>query len=97
MRSPQNFSNPDEFKPDRWSEASGTNLSEPFIGFSKGTRMCVGKDFALRVLFLATIEIISKFDLHCDYEQEKRDESVCQVTLLPTSGKLELEFQAINV
>jgi len=43
-RLPENFPEPDKFKPERWSRGSG-NPPNPFasLPFGFGRRMCVGK------------------------------------------------------
>jgi len=65
-RSPDNFKNPEEFRPERWLTVngvpSGDNLeaSQPF---SLGSRVCIGKQLAWTEMRLMLAKIHFKFDL----------------------------------
>lgn len=49
--------NPDEFDPDRW-ESLQRRDNEHFVAFGGGRRGCAGKQFALLILKIFTLEIV---------------------------------------
>ena len=58
QRLPQNFSCPDDFRPERWLNGETTDLPRfAYFPFGGGPRICIGQNFALveAILLLATI------------------------------------------
>ncbi|KAI1182444.1 cytochrome P450 [Nemania serpens] len=51
-----------EFRPERWLENPGIN--EAFMGFARGTRNCIGLNFARQEVFIILATIIRKYDLY---------------------------------
>ncbi|KAJ4382010.1 hypothetical protein N0V86_002336 [Didymella sp. IMI 355093] len=43
---PSLFPSPDEFRPERWLEPGAEHLKKYLVNFSKGSRVCLGKDLA---------------------------------------------------
>ncbi|CAG0880197.1 unnamed protein product [Darwinula stevensoni] len=62
---PENFPEPQSFKPERWLNRS---FSHPFLllPFGWGPRMCVGRRFAEQEIFVITAKLIEKFIFHYD-------------------------------
>ncbi|MCJ1312339.1 hypothetical protein MMC25_006013 [Agyrium rufum] len=78
---PSIFKDPYDFIPERWlgPPEEQARLDRYFLPFGKGTRMCIGMNFAWAELFLVTATVFRRFDfvLHdCDRERDvdiKRD------------------------
>nr|AAS89997.1 CypA [Aspergillus flavus] len=62
---PSIFPQPEDFNPDRWVQATrdGNNLHRYLIVFSKGSRHCLGINFALAEIYLAIATVARRFDL----------------------------------
>ncbi|QRD86973.1 aflU [Aspergillus flavus] len=62
---PSIFSQPDDFNPDRWVQAArdGNKLHRYLIVLSKGSRHCLGINFALAEIYLAIATVARRFDL----------------------------------
>ncbi|KAB8269433.1 cytochrome P450 [Aspergillus minisclerotigenes] len=65
-RNPKLFAEPNEFIPERWSGEEGKKLHRWFVPFSKGSRRCIGMDFAFVEMKLAVAAIISRFEIWLD-------------------------------
>ena len=63
-RDPENFANPDEFKPERWIDANGKFQYFPFkfIPFSMGPRVCVGESLARADLVMFAAMLFHKYE-----------------------------------
>ncbi|XP_065192774.1 cytochrome P450 4F6-like [Sycon ciliatum] len=59
----QVWTDPDTFKPDRFSPDQGTRSSYAFIPFSCGPRTCIGKHFAMDEMKVVLSMILSRFRL----------------------------------
>ncbi|KAJ2994637.1 hypothetical protein NUW58_g1501 [Xylaria curta] len=59
---PEAFKDPYEFRPERWLE--DPTLHKAFIGFARGTRNCIGMNFARQEMFIILATIIRKYDLY---------------------------------
>lgn len=91
LRSERYFPDPDEFRPERWLRGSeATTNAFILTSFGHGTRMCVGRRFALQTLYLGLTRILQKFQLICEPNDE-----LGQVfnTLLFPDRKLTVKFQ----
>ncbi|KAA8617245.1 CypX Cytochrome P450 [Pyrenophora tritici-repentis] len=70
-RSPQNWSDPDTYIPERWLPNKGAaksenqehkNLRQPYFPFNIGPRSCVGKPLAIAQIMLTFAHLLWKFD-----------------------------------
>ena len=60
---PKFFSNPEEFRPERWIEKSDIGTKDPFmfIPFSSGGRRCIGEQLAHTEAKILLIELVRRF------------------------------------
>ncbi|KAG8236837.1 hypothetical protein J437_LFUL017121 [Ladona fulva] len=71
LRSEKYFPNPNEFKPERWMRGDDATTNAFILTpFGHGTRMCVGRRFALQTLHVGVARILQKFELVCNPEDE---------------------------
>ncbi|OAA57314.1 Cytochrome P450 [Cordyceps fumosorosea ARSEF 2679] len=56
------FADPDSFIPQRWID--NPRLDRAFIGFARGTRNCIGMNFAKQELSIILATILHKYDLY---------------------------------
>lgn len=64
MRNGKYFSEPDEFKPERWlSEQAKETNAYAYIPFSAGPRNCIGQHLSILEAMLITINIIKRYDV----------------------------------
>ena len=54
---PELFPEPDNFRPERWLEPGAENLKKYLVNFSRGSRICLGKDLA-RVEIVYTLALL---------------------------------------
>lgn len=54
---PSLFPSPDDFKPERWLEPGAERLKKYLVNFTKGSRMCLGKELA-RTEIVYTISLM---------------------------------------
>ncbi|KAF4910857.1 Cytochrome P450 monooxygenase BOT4 [Colletotrichum fructicola] len=71
------FSDPKEFKPDRWIDPESTDVKEASQPFSMGPRGCLGQNFAYMEINLILSKMLWKYDLelvnkNLDWERESR-------------------------
>lgn len=64
--SPECFSKPTSFDPDRWLGDSSKGLEANLVSFSKGPRSCMGLNLAWMELYFAFSAMIRLFDLKID-------------------------------
>jgi cytochrome P450 len=59
QRDPDTYSDPEEFKPERWmvSEKKNFELDAAQFTFGMGSRVCIGKDIALMELYKLLPEV----------------------------------------
>lgn len=86
-RQPELWDRPDEFIPERWLElAADQKPSEmPFYPFSAGSRVCIGKHFALQEMYLSVVSLLRRFDL--EYVPGQDESTVFRVALQLKAGK----------
>ncbi|KAL7803486.1 cytochrome P450 [Trichoderma aethiopicum] len=60
---PSVFEDPYEFRPQRWID--NPEISRAFMGFSKGSRGCVGMGLARHEMTLVLASLFLKYDLYC--------------------------------
>ncbi|KAL4959573.1 cytochrome P450 [Aspergillus stella-maris] len=65
------FSNPTEFRPERWLGEKGKALDRWLVAFSKGSRQCVGSPLAYQELALTIAHLFGRFEM----ELHETDES----------------------
>ena len=61
---PNNFANPDQFRPERWIEKRDPGLSEAFMPFSAGGRRCIGEQLAYVEAKIMICELVRRFKLN---------------------------------
>lgn len=59
---PDFFDNPTVFRPQRWLD--NPKLARGFIGFSRGTRNCVGMNLAKREMGIVLATVLNTYDLY---------------------------------
>jgi cytochrome P450 len=63
-RDPRYFDNPEEFEPDRWADDLAKRLpTYAYFPFGGGSRVCIGKSFAMMEAVLVVATIAQKFQL----------------------------------
>ncbi|RJE21131.1 Cytochrome P450 [Aspergillus sclerotialis] len=72
LTDPTIFPNPHTFDPERWIRAAekGERLEKYIVNFSKGSRICLGKNLAYAELFLVFAALVRQFELEL-YETPK--------------------------
>lgn len=58
---PDLFSSPDEFRPERWLEPGADRLKKYLVNFTKGSRMCLGKDLARMEIVYALVLVVCRW------------------------------------
>lgn len=59
---PDAFEDPYAFRPQRWID--NPRLDKAFLGFARGTRNCIGMNFARQEVFIILATIMRKYDLY---------------------------------
>ncbi|KAK1976432.1 cytochrome P450 [Colletotrichum cereale] len=75
--SEQYFSDPTEFKPERWLDPESIDVREASQPFSLGPRGCLGQNFAYMEINLILVKMLWKYDLelvnkNLDWERESQ-------------------------
>lgn len=60
---PALFPNPDEFRPERWLEPGADHLKKHLVNFTKGSRMCLGKDLARTEIVYTLCRLVMGFEM----------------------------------
>lgn len=55
------FPSPDEFLPQRWLEPGAERLKKYLVNFTKGSRICLGKDLARTEIVYTIVSVIRKW------------------------------------
>ncbi|KAL1976852.1 hypothetical protein VTN31DRAFT_3134 [Thermomyces dupontii] len=78
---------PDEFFPERWLDpATGSKRGDlPFYPFSAGSRVCIGKHFALQEIHLSIVSLLRRFTLK--YVPGQDESTVFRVALQLSEGR----------
>lgn len=90
-RNPHIFTEPDDFKPDRWlnEEQDREGQRKSYFPFGLGPRKCLGSSFAMTELLLITLLIARQFRLHLDHARHVRVSP--DIVLRPRGLKMRLE------
>ncbi|KAF4462954.1 cytochrome P450 [Fusarium albosuccineum] len=84
----ESFSNPKEFKPDRWMDPLEQKKGfKAFVPFSKGTRICLGMHLAWAELYLVISTLVQRFDFHFPEAKAEDFEPVADHFAVGTRGK----------
>jgi len=90
-RDPRFFDAPDEFRPDRWTEAFERSLPKyAYFPFGGGPRVCIGNSFAMMEILLVLATIVRRF--HLELIPDHPVEILPAMSLRPKHGvKVRLE------
>lgn len=91
---PSVWTEPEEFIPERWIESSPNGPKQPrapFYPFSAGSRVCIGKHFALQEIFLSIVTLLRKFTL--EYVPGQDESTVFRVALQLQAGKYMMKIR----
>ena len=81
---PSLWTDPDEFRPERWLE----HPNNPLFTFGIGYRMCAGSLLAYRELYLTFMRMLSAFEIHADdYIETHPVKGVADLTTLVSMPK----------
>lgn len=58
---PELFPSPDEFRPERWLEPDADRLKKYLVNFTKGSRICLGKDLARTEIVYALALVVRRW------------------------------------
>ncbi|KAK7959437.1 benzoate 4-monooxygenase cytochrome P450 [Apiospora aurea] len=72
---PRIFPEPHEFKPQRWLDDSDLK-TKYFMGFGRGTRICLGINLVYAELFLTVARVMTRFDIELFETVKSRDVDV---------------------
>ena len=84
------WDNPQEFKPERFSEVSASKFSGQYFPFGAGPRMCIGNNFAMYEMILAIAEIMGTYIIS---NKSTPIEIKPLITLKPKNAILEFNFR----
>ncbi|MEM6685747.1 MAG: cytochrome P450 [Bacteroidota bacterium] len=67
-RNAKYWEHPNEFKPERFSEAQRKKTAGYYFPFGAGPRMCIGNSFALYEMILTVYEMLKKYQIETDQD-----------------------------
>ncbi|KAL8722842.1 MAG: hypothetical protein Q9225_000729 [Loekoesia sp. 1 TL-2023] len=72
---PTIFADPNDFKPERWltDNPDLERINQAYVPFGRGSRMCVGLNFALAELYIVIACLFRRFDLELHDTIRERD------------------------
>lgn len=91
-RNPELWSDPDDFKPERFNEGS-RKYSSQYFPFGAGPRKCIGSNFAMFEMIIAVRELINTYILHPEFEEIH---ITPLITLKPKNAIIRFEKRAID-
>jgi len=94
-RDERNFSNPESFDINRWTNEDEDNLPSAWIPFGLGIRSCVGQRMAMMEAKIILSMIMQKYTIRLHPEQEEPLEIVTALTL--RAPDLKLQFLSRHV
>ncbi|MCF4100181.1 cytochrome P450 [Gillisia sp. M10.2A] len=89
-RSKEFWQEPEKFDPDRFAEGKALQYSAYYYPFGAGPRMCIGNNFAMYEMILATAEVVEKFKISAKTENIKIKPLI---TLKPEEAFLEFNLR----
>lgn len=97
-RSPLNFRDPDDFKPERWlndEDFTSDNLAvvQPFI---TGPYSCIGKSLAFMEIGLVLARMVWTFDWDCDIEGSTFEHEKVYALWQKSPLKIRLEARSVE-
>ncbi|RJE23813.1 Cytochrome P450 [Aspergillus sclerotialis] len=85
QRDPQYWPEPDAFIPERWLEDGKLETHDlPFYPFSAGSRVCIGRHFAMQEMHLTLVALLRRFEIGL---VEGQDESTAFRVALHLKGQ----------
>ena len=87
---PSLFRSPDNFDPERWLEPGAEHLKKYLVNFSKGSRICLGKDLARAEIVYSLALLVRRWTGKGGmgmtlYETERKDVDVARDFFNPYS------------
>ncbi|KIP02696.1 hypothetical protein PHLGIDRAFT_78753 [Phlebiopsis gigantea 11061_1 CR5-6] len=67
LRDPSRYANPEMFNPSRFLTSEGTldpDVPDPTEGFGYGRRICVGRHFAMDIMWLTVANVLAVFEIN---------------------------------
>ena len=91
------FSDPEEFKPERWLRENSKEI-HPFtsLPFSHGSRSCIGRRFAELELQLALVGLLRSFRIEWAGDPDAKVEGIQQVVIAPNMP-LKIRFSDLKM
>lgn len=100
QRNPKAFPDPERFNPERWLSDSLTDeAKELFMPYSKGPRVCLGKNLAQMELKLVTAAILVQDGWKVKQAPQTTDESMTMkdhFLAVPKAGRCDLIFERVG-
>ncbi|MCP9198675.1 cytochrome P450 [Gramella sp. GC03-9] len=89
-RHPELWEDPEDFKPERFSEG-GRKFSSQYFPFGAGPRKCIGNNFAMFEMIIAVTELVSRYKM---YPVSDTIDIKPLITLKPKNALLKFETRA---
>jgi len=93
-RSPDNFKDPLEFKPDRWANGAlqTAQAAGSFLPFSQGSRKCIGFRFSLTESLVILSTIIQSYHVSLSKDMDPSKEPTTASGIVAKPEKLDITF-----
>ena len=89
-RNKKYWTDPDLFKPERFSEENRKKITPYYMPFGAGPRLCIGNNFAMYEMILAVNTIIKKFNISTDNSNIRINPLI---TLKPVGVKVNFDLK----
>ncbi len=89
-RNKKYWSDPEDFKPERFLEANRKQILQYYMPFGAGPRLCIGNNFAMYEMILTVNTILKKFSISTDNDTIKINPLI---TLKPVDIKLKFTLK----
>ncbi|TAQ83096.1 hypothetical protein B7494_g8578 [Chlorociboria aeruginascens] len=100
LHDPAIYDDPFTFKPERWLATGKDVIPERFfVPFNKGTRMCLGRDFAMAELQTTIAYLIRRFDFQLVDTTREKDVEVVRDCFLsePRPGSRGVKVRVVDI
>ena len=89
LHDPEEYPEPDEFKPERFLNEDGTVRDDPTLSlvFGVGKRICPGRHFVYATIYIATSSVLSVFNV-TKAKDENGNEIPVKVAIAPDRGSV---------